>query len=117
MVDLIYQKIENIIEYGEAGFDPPEKLDDLNLSLTLFVQAYQKGKLDGMPEEILNLLEQYIQQIQALMAPPKPQAPIGSEMASGAQRQATPTPPMDQPQDASNGQQMPPGMPGPETIQ
>jgi hypothetical protein len=30
MVDLIYQKIENIIEYGEAGFDPPEKLDESN---------------------------------------------------------------------------------------
>ncbi len=92
MEELIYQKIENILEFGEEGYDPPEKLDDLELSLKLFVQAYQKAKLDHVPEEYQRLLRRYIDELADLMSPPAiPTSPVGP----APQEAPGPVPPMD----------------------
>ncbi len=94
-----------------GAIEPPEKLDDLELALTLSVQYYQQAKLDGAPETILQNLIQYIEQVQDLMAPPVQQAP---QMAPGA-----PIAPQEAPLDQGQGQPMPatPMAPGSGNIQ
>ena len=47
VTDLIYKKIDDILDQGVKGYKAPDSLGDLNQELTLFTQAYAKAQLDG----------------------------------------------------------------------
>ncbi len=79
------------------GYEAPEKLDDLQLSLKTMLDAWTKARNDGAPEDRIDLLYQYIAQLQYLMTPSEPAAPTSPEQP---QEQAAPVPP----------QEVPPGM-------
>ena len=73
--DRIYQKIDNILDKGEDGFEAPDQYLDPQQSLTLFTQAIAKAEYDGAPDDRIALLQQYITQLGTILAPPPPPAP------------------------------------------
>lgn len=96
--DRIYQIIDNILDYGEEGFEGPDALIDPQQQLTLVLQAYAKAQYDGAPDDRLALLSQYIVQLKQILSPaPAPQPPM----------QAGPLPPQAMP--PPGGQPPPPG--------
>ncbi len=115
-VDYIYKIIENMIEQGDAGYEPPEELDNLPVGVQLMTQAYQQGKLQGLPESILSLFRKWIEEADALtqrMQPPQPQSAPQGQLPQGPMPQgAAPVEPA--PEQAPMG---PPVGPGTETIQ
>lgn len=54
----IDRQIELMLDDG--GFDPPEPFQDLQLALKKVQSAYLKARMDGVPEERLELLRQYM---------------------------------------------------------
>lgn len=97
--DYINEILEKIIDKGE--FTPPEPYDDLGLARELTLQYYAQGKTNGLEEEKLDMLRQFMDQLdvleqktaQALAPPPGPpgnppqavpQAPPVSDMLPNA---------------------------------
>lgn len=85
----IERKIEIMLDDGEPQF--PEPFDNLALSLTMVQEAYSKGKLDKAPEDNLELLRTYMDQVTRMMnesqqpaLPPEAQ-PGGQEIMQGPQ--------------------------------
>lgn len=86
--DYIDQLIEDILEKGEEGYQPPEKYEDLNLGMKRLTYAYLIAKRQKCPEETLDLMREWIDEaealVQSLMPPAPPAAPAlppGSPMA------------------------------------
>lgn len=98
--DYLNEILEKIVDDGE--FTPPEPQDDLKLAKELALQYYSQGKCNGLEEEKLDLLRNFMDQIDVLtakaaaaaMAPPPGQSPqnIGPAPGMGAP-QAVPTAP------------------------
>jgi hypothetical protein len=91
--DYLNEILEKIIDDGE--FTPPEPYDDLGLARELALQYYAKGKTNGLEEEKLDLLRDFMDQIDVLeqkaaeaLAPPP-----GAAMPGQMGPQAVPAPP------------------------
>ncbi len=77
--DLITDMIERMLyaddPEGDDVYIPPDPHMDLGLALKVATGAYLRAKLDGCPEENLQLVRVFIAQVEALMNPPAPPAP------------------------------------------
>lgn len=76
----ILQNLDNIIEKGKAGYEPPDPfiLDPTDLATRLTVNYINKYSVTDIEEAKLQLLRDYFTQIQVLKAqanPPAPQMP------------------------------------------
>lgn len=71
-LDLIEQLLERMLDTGEP--EEPEPFYDLRLCVLQGGLAYQQAKLQGAPEDRLQLLRGWVSSAQALMAPPAPPA-------------------------------------------
>lgn len=91
--DYINEILEKIVEDGIMT--PPEPFDDLGLARELALQYYAQGKCNGLDEEKLELLRNFMDQLDVLeqktaqaMQPPQGQGPS----PGGGQPLANPTP-------------------------
>lgn len=100
--DLIEQALERMLYDDEPAFFAPEPFFDLQLCLSLGAKHYMHAKLQGVPEDRLELVRRFLVATQALLQPPAPPGP-----APGAPPDAGPMPPGAMPPDA--GAPMPPG--------
>jgi hypothetical protein len=77
----ILHDLDQIIEEGEKGYNPPDEfiLDPTDLATTLTVQTYNKYVVTDIEEEKLQLIHNYFTAVQTLKAkaaqPPMPAAP------------------------------------------
>jgi hypothetical protein len=104
----------------EHGYEAPDPLQDQNLALELFTQAYNKALFDGAPADITKYILQYIKQlnvnITAANSNAQAQAPTSPVDASGAPALPGQPPPAPSPANAPPGAPMPiQGMPPPGT--
>lgn len=88
--DYLHEVFEKMVEDGE--YTAPEPYDDLQLAHELALEYYAQGKNNGLEEEKLDLLRQFMEQLQtiaqAAMQPP--------QLGAGApQAQPQPTPQSD----------------------
>lgn len=67
---LIERNVAHMLRTGE--FVSPEPFDNHELALQLVNQAYHEARLDGVPEDRLELLRRYMTDTHDLMAPPEP---------------------------------------------
>lgn len=79
--------LEKMVDDGE--YTAPEGFDDLQLARELALEYYSQGKLGGLEEEKLQLLRNFIAQIDTVIAKAQPPAP--PQAAPGAP-QAAPMP-------------------------
>lgn len=73
--EVVLDTIESIIEDGK--YYPPEPTDDLEIALKLATQSYSKFRLRSVPQEKLDLLLEYLGDVEhmlSLAAPAAPQA-------------------------------------------
>ena len=71
--DIIQQTVERMLETGV--YTAPETFDDLGYAMKFTINLYHKARLDGVDEARLELLRQYIADVQALMDSLKPPEP------------------------------------------
>jgi len=75
--DVIKRGVDEILQGGE--YAPPEPFDPLEYALRYSKSVYHKARLDGAPEESLELVRQYIADVLGLLEqanpPPPPPAP------------------------------------------
>lgn len=95
MEDYLNEILEKIVE-GDGSpstFTPPEPYDDLGLARELALQYYAQGKCSGLEEEKLDLLRQFMDQLDILeqKASQAMQPPAGA--AQGGPPQAVPNAP------------------------
>lgn len=107
-----YRIIENNIEEMLSGGDfiAPEKYDDLQVIIDLGMKYYNKARLDGVEEDVLEILSRYIDEAANMLnppAPPQPQ-PMMDPNANGAVPQNGP---MGQPAPAPVSPMIPNGQP------
>jgi hypothetical protein len=78
--DNFESQIEKILD--DALLLPPQPFDDLALGIKTYRDAYNRARLDEVPEDRLELLRTWIEQAQALVPkPPQPApAPMGAPM-------------------------------------
>lgn len=77
--DNIARKIDQILDDPEDGYEPPDPIDDLDLSMQLFTAAYQKASADRAPDDVLMALRKYMAAVHAKQAPPPaPAVPPGA---------------------------------------
>lgn len=100
--DNIGRKIDQILDDPEDGYEAPDPIDDLDLSMQLFTAAYQKASADKAPDNVLRALRKYMTAIHARQAPPP--AATGAPMVPGG---GAPAP----------GPSMAPAAPNPATLQ
>ena len=94
--DYLHEILEKIVDEGEMT--PPEPYDDLSLAHELALEYYAQGRINGLEENKLELIRQFIDQIgllndkaAAAMAPPpqgvpaQPLAPPTSDLMPMAQ--------------------------------
>ena len=91
--NLICKNIEAMLD-EDATYAPPEPYHDLTLALQIALQYYNYAELNNCPEENMNLLRQYIEDIKGLQqqAAAEAQAQIMAQQQQ-AQPQAAPQPP------------------------
>lgn len=88
MEDYLNQIIEKMVDDGKmTNFEVA--YDDANLAREIALEQYAYGRANGLEEEKLQLLRDFMDQItqqqqaaQAAMAPPQPQQPAGQPMAN-----------------------------------
>ena len=80
--DFIKEVVDMIINKGVVI--EPEKYDDLVFAFKYAMMSYNKARLNGAPEENLELLRQYIDKVEFLLTPPEP---TPEEMAMAEQQQ------------------------------
>jgi hypothetical protein len=97
-IELIDKIIDDMIDKG--NYTPPEPYFNLGLGLERVQQAYNLGKLEGVPESRLELLRRWITQAVSTMDLAKPEAPMMMPPEA--------MPPMGAPPPGA----MPPGPPG-----
>jgi hypothetical protein len=96
--EYLQKKLDKMIEDGEMFV--PEPYDDLKLAHELAIEYYQRGKLQDLEEEKLNLLRIFISQIEALvkmLTQPPMGAPVPGQLPPGAPGPAAPGPGMGPP--------------------
>ena len=71
--DYLHSIFEKIIEDGE--FTPPEPYDDLQLAREMALEYYSQGKNSNVEEEKLELIRQFIDQVDLLVKKATPPAP------------------------------------------
>lgn len=69
--DSVMSAMESIIDNGV--FISPEPFDDLTLCIKLAGAVYRRARLDGVPEDRLKLLRQYISAAESLLPAPPPE--------------------------------------------
>lgn len=62
--------VEEILEKGK--YHPPEPFSNLQLHLQFFQRAYIEAKINGAPEDRLDLMRRYMQECFKLLQPPAP---------------------------------------------
>lgn len=87
-IDDIEMCHEKMIEEGE--YISPEPYMNLQLALTMTQSAYLKAKVDGVPEERLELLRAFISDVQTLITAATPEPSPAPEMDPMANPQAAP---------------------------
>lgn len=100
--EILEKMIDCEIEDGKVpddAFTPPEPYDDLGLARELALQYYSQGKTNGLEEQKLDLLRQFMDQLDVLeqktaqaMTPPPGAAPPGG--SPQAVPEAAPVSPM-----------------------
>jgi hypothetical protein len=87
--DYLCEILEKIVEDGE--YTPPEPYDDLKLARELALEYYAQGKVNKLEEEKLDLIRQFMDQIDILeqkaaqaMQPPVQPGMVGSPQAVAA---------------------------------
>lgn len=80
--DYLHEILEEMTEDGE--YTPPEPFDDLKLARELALEYYARGKCSGLEEERLELLRQFISQIDVLEGSVMQSMPSGATNAAGA---------------------------------
>lgn len=99
----ILHDLDEIIEDGQRGFNPPDEfiLDPTDLATTLTVQTINKYAVTNLEEEKMDLLYQYFTQIQILKSKAQqamqPQAPQPGMVPQGQPAQAQPNLPVQPP--------------------
>ena len=68
--EILRDSIDRILTEGE--YVSPEPFDNHARGLQLATSAYNRARLDGAPEDRLNLLRQYIQAVATYVQPPAP---------------------------------------------
>lgn len=104
---LIERNVSHMIRTGE--FVSPEPFDNHSLAIRLVNEAYHEARLDGVPEDRLELLRRYMVDTQDLIPPPPPPPPappIGAMPPPGLAG-----PPMPPPMAGPPGPPPPPPMP------
>ena len=75
--------LEKMLDTGE--YIPPEPYTNLQMARFLSQAYYEKGQVDGMPDELLDLLRRYMDDVQALLEKPATEAgQAANEEALGA---------------------------------
>jgi len=73
--DLLCKVLDAICDEGE--YEPPEPTDDLALAKELVLEYINRGRMQGLEEERVDLLRTYSTQVDALMMAAMPPAPPG----------------------------------------
>lgn len=72
--DMITEYIDRMLDAEDPNdpeaYLPPEPFMDLQLALTIVPRAILRAKLDGAPDENIELLRRFVVQAQSLMPPP-----------------------------------------------
>lgn len=83
--DYLHSIFDKIIE--ESVYTPPEPYDDLELARELALEYYSQGKMNGLEEEKLELIRQFLDQVDLLvqktMARPPGELPPEAMAAQG----------------------------------
>jgi hypothetical protein len=84
--DYLHKIMEQIID--DDTYTPPDPFDDLALALELSLEYIAQGKRDNLPEDKMEMLRQFNQQVKDLQLlanpPPPPMAPPGGAMPPNA---------------------------------
>ena len=80
--NLVMKIMWQVLEGGE--FVGPEPFMDLQEAIKLMQLGYLKGKLDGVPDDRLEMLSAWVSQAQAILAPPPPPPQPGGAPPGGA---------------------------------
>lgn len=64
--------IEEILEKGRDGYHEPEPLMNLDLGMRRMAAAWNKGRMQGVEDRKLDLMQQWITEAQSLLKPPAP---------------------------------------------
>jgi hypothetical protein len=95
--NMLYGEAETEEEYEEL-YNPPDAFTDLPKALQIAKGEYLKAKIDGAPEERLELLRRYMTSAEEQMRPPEPEMPEeglgGPEMGAQLPPGVTPGPGM-----------------------
>lgn len=71
--DYLHSIFDKMVEDGE--YTPPEPFDDLERARKMALEYYAQGKLNNLPEKKLDLIRQFLKQMDMLMPPAPPMAP------------------------------------------
>jgi hypothetical protein len=84
-LDYLHKILSDIVDEGE--FTAPEPFDNLSKAKELALEYYAQGKLNELPEERLELLRNFMSQIDVLLqaAMPPPMMAPGGDPSAGAQ--------------------------------
>lgn len=91
--DLVEETLERILDDGL--YSPPEPFMDLVDALYTAQQTYLQARVDGCPEELLELLRQWIDEAKTLLDAGKPAPPPAPAGAPGMPPPGAPMPPPD----------------------
>lgn len=78
-IDYLHKILDEMVD--EAKYTAPEPFDRLDKARELALEYYSQGKLNNMPEDRLDLLRQFMKQLDMLAAaamPQPPAAPMGT---------------------------------------
>lgn len=98
--DYLHEILEKIVE--EGIYTAPEPYDDLQLAQELALEYYSQGKCAGLEEEKLDLLRQFIDQINEMKS-----AAQAAALQQAQAMQAAQNPPQAQPQPAPQSDLIP----------
>jgi hypothetical protein len=84
-IDDIRWTLDKILDEGEKGYMPPEAGQALELGIRIFSAANQRARQDGVPEEIRDLIQRWIDDARALLNPPPKVEPQADAPAAEAQ--------------------------------
>lgn len=100
-MDYTHKILDEMVEDGV--YTAPEPYDNLQLMKKTALEYYSQGKLNGLREDRLELLRQFMDDVEALLMPPPPMpmmagagpvpgAPVGPVAAAGSAPMAEPMP-------------------------
>jgi hypothetical protein len=83
--DNFENQIEKILD--DELYLPPQPFDDLQLGIKVYRDAYNRARLDDIPEDRQEMMRTWIEQAQAMMPPPPQPMPPGMPPAGPQQPQ------------------------------